>query len=57
MVEQVNNIDRDIVEAIAETYSHGERAYETDEEDVSEPRIKVNEAIQLLRNSKRMAMI
>ena len=49
MVEQVDEIDEDIVEAIVETYDHDERAYETDEEDVSESRIKINEVIQLLK--------
>ena len=49
MVEQVNNIDENIVETIIKTYDHDERAYEIDEKNISESRIKINEVIQLLK--------
>ena len=48
--ENVDDIDDDLVDTIAKVYSQGdERIYETDEEDVSEPSIKSNEALQLLK--------
>ena len=49
MIEQVNDINKNIVKAIVEIYNHGERAYEIDEKDVSESRIKINEIIHLLK--------
>ena len=49
VVEQMNDIDKNIVKAIIETYDHDERAYEIDEENISKSHIKTNEIIQLLK--------
>lgn len=47
--ENVDDTDDDIVDAIAKAYSDdNDRAYETDEEDILEPRVKASEALQLL---------
>ena len=45
--KNVDDSDNDIVNTIAEAYDDDERAHETDEKDVSKPRIKSSEAIQL----------
>ena len=46
--EDIVDKDKDIVDLIAATYSHKERAYKTNEEDISIPRIKDLEALKLL---------
>ena len=46
--EDVDDKEEDIVNVIAAAYSHEERAYETDEENVPVARVKDSEALQLL---------
>ena len=46
--EDVDDKEEDIVNVIAAAYSHEERAYKTDEENVPVARVKDSEALQLL---------
>ena len=48
ITEVVEDNDDDVVNVITDAYSTGERAYESDEDDVLEHKISANEAIQAL---------
>lgn len=47
--EVVEDEENDLINVIADAYSTGEKAYESDEDDVAQPKISINEAIQALR--------
>lgn len=46
ITEVVENNDDDLINVITDAYSKEEKAYESDEEDISERKISLNEAIQ-----------
>ena len=45
MIEQVNNINKNIVKAIVETYNYDKRAYKINKKKKLKSRIKTNEII------------